>query len=52
VTQEITSDPNAPLLTRIELVAVQPRARIEDSKAIDHEPSTEREPSGRRDPDE
>jgi hypothetical protein len=31
VTQEITSDPNAPLLTRIELVAVQPRARIENN---------------------
>jgi hypothetical protein len=41
VTQEITSDPNAPLLTRIELVAVQPRARIEEErekKVIDHEP--------------
>ena len=56
VTQEITSDPNAPLLTRIELVAVQPRARIEtdseprgelargDSRGrpiIDHEPDDE-----------
>jgi hypothetical protein len=40
VTQEITGDPNAPLLTRIELVAVQPRARIENDtdKVIDHEP--------------
>ena len=35
----VTGDANAPLLTRIELVAVPPRARIEDStKAIDHEP--------------
>ena len=49
VTTEITSDPNAPLLTRIELVAVQPRARVEDSEArneriraaIDHEPNDE-----------
>jgi hypothetical protein len=38
VTTEVTGDPSAPLLTRIELVAVPPRARIEDSKAIDHEP--------------
>jgi hypothetical protein len=40
VTTEVTGDPNAPLLTRIELVAVPPRARIEDSrdKTIDHEP--------------
>ena len=39
----VIGDPNAPLLTRIELVAVPPRAhaRIEDShdgKTIDHEP--------------
>lgn len=36
----VIGDPNAPLLTRIELVAVSPRARIEDSdgKTIDHEP--------------
>jgi hypothetical protein len=35
----VIGDPNAPLLTRIELVAVDPRARIEDSreKTIDHE---------------
>ena len=39
VTQEITGDPNAPLLTRIELVAVPPRPRIEDSdKVIEHDP--------------
>jgi hypothetical protein len=37
VTTEVTGDPNAPLLTRIELVAVPPRARIEDSKTIEHE---------------
>jgi hypothetical protein len=38
VTTEVTGDPSAPLLTRIELVAVPPRARIEDSmKAIEHE---------------
>jgi Bacteriophage Sf6, terminase small subunit-like len=42
VTQEITSDPSAPLLTRIELVAVPPRARIEDSKPVlDHESDEE-----------
>ena len=37
----VIGDPNAPLLTRIELVAVSPRARIEDSdgKTIDHEPA-------------
>jgi hypothetical protein len=36
----VIGDPSAPLLTRIELVAVPPRARIEDSqgKTIDHEP--------------
>jgi transcriptional regulator with XRE-family HTH domain len=35
----VTGDPNAPLLTRIELVAVPPRARIEDStKTIEHDP--------------
>jgi hypothetical protein len=39
VTQEITGDASAPLLTRIELVAVPPRARIEDSRpAIEHDP--------------
>jgi hypothetical protein len=43
VTQEITSDPNAPLLTRIELVAVQPRQRaLEDGREygqeIEHDP--------------
>jgi hypothetical protein len=42
VTTEVTGDPNAPLLTRIELVAVPPRARIEDSdKVIEHEPDTD-----------
>jgi len=35
---EVSSDPDAPVVTRIELVAVHPRARIEDSKAIDHQP--------------
>ena len=36
----VIGDPNQPLLTRIELVAVPPRARIEDSqgKTIEHEP--------------
>jgi hypothetical protein len=39
----VIGDPNAPLLTRIELVAVSPRARIEDSdgKTIDHEPDAD-----------
>ena len=40
----VIGDPNAPLLTRIELVAVPPRARIEDSrdgKTIDHEPDAD-----------
>jgi hypothetical protein len=43
VTQEITGDASAPLLTRIELVAVPPRARIEtdSTKTIDHEPEDE-----------
>ena len=39
----VIGDPNQPLLTRIELVAVPPRARIEDSqgKTIEHEPDEE-----------
>ena len=35
VTQEITTDPDAPPLTRIELVAVYPSRRLEDLPALD-----------------
>jgi hypothetical protein len=41
VTQEITGDPNAPLLTRIELVAVQPRSQRPSDDGLEYGPGDE-----------